>query len=67
MNFRDPEIYPYFKDVEEDVLQLHCDELMPTLAKCYEMIGMEIPDKYIDIAHAYIYFIKERLQNIKDK
>lgn len=67
MDFRNPEIYPYFKDVENDVNKLPCDELLSTLAKCEEMLGMEIPDKYIDIAHAYRYFIEERLHNVKDK
>ena len=62
MNYRDPEIYPYYKRIENDVSKLSYEDLLLTLAKCEEMLGLEIPERYMDDALAYIYFIKERLK-----
>lgn len=62
MNYKDPEIYPHYKKIEDDVSALSYEDLIVTLSKCEEMLGLEIPDSYYDDALAYIYFIKERLK-----
>ena len=62
MNYRDPEIYPQYKKIEDDVSALSYEDLLVTLEKCDELLGLEIPEKYRDDALAYIYFIKERLK-----
>lgn len=67
MNYRDPEIYPHYKRIEDDVSTLSYEDLLLTLTKCKEMLGLEIPDSYYDDALAYIYFIKERLKMGVDK
>jgi hypothetical protein len=62
MNYRDPEIYQHFKRIEDDVSTLSNEDLLLTLEKCEEMLELEIPERYYDDAHAYIYFINERLK-----
>ena len=61
MNYKDPEIYPYYKRIEDDVSKLSYEDLLLTFEKCDEMLGLEIPERYRDDALACIYFIKERL------
>lgn len=63
MNYRDPEIFNMCKSIKEDVDNMSEDELIITLDKCEEMLGMEIPELYYDDACAYIYFIRERLKS----
>lgn len=62
MNYRDPEIFNMYKSIKEDVDNMLEDELMITLDKCEELLGMEIPEQYYYDACAYIYFIRERLK-----
>ena len=66
MDYRSPEIYPYYKRIEDDVRNLSYEDLILTLEKCDEMLGIEIPERYIYDAYAYIFFIKERLRYIRD-
>lgn len=65
MDYRDPQIYPYYKKIEDDISALSYGDLLLTLAKCDEMLGFEIPEQYRDDALAYIFFIKEELHYLK--
>lgn len=63
MNYQDPEIFNMVRSIKEDVDNMSKDELMITLDKCEEMLGIEIPERYYYDACAYIYFIRERLKS----
>ncbi len=40
MNYRDPEIFNMYKSIKEDVDNMPEDELIITIDKCEEMLGM---------------------------
>lgn len=62
VNYRDPEIFNMYKSIKEDVDRMSEDELIITIDRCDEMLGMKIPERYYYDACAYIYFIRERLK-----
>lgn len=62
MDYRDPQIYQYFKRIDDDVSTLSYGDLLLTLAKCEEVLGLEVREQYIDDALAYIFFIEEKLR-----
>ena len=63
MNYQDPEIFNMVRSIKEDVNNMSKDELIITLDKCEELLGMEIPERYYDDACIYISFIRERLKS----
>lgn len=63
MNYQDPEIFNMVRSIKEDVDNMSKDELIITLDKCEEMLGLEIPERYYYDVGAYIYFIRERLKS----
>lgn len=62
MNYYDPEIFERVKHIKSYVDRMSEEELGINLDRCMELMGMEIPEKYFDEAHALIFFIKERLE-----